>query len=122
MVVYYTEQRKQRERQMLMEELFLKGVMVMGASKLDPGRQVGVFNPDFVSGLHAQRRETGNKIRIEYAYLPAWVELGSAHYHDAFQKQFFHEHLSFPLLPLFCIIHNHGCEYKARQIFSIGFG
>src|SRR5882762_4610004 len=92
MVVYYTKQWKQRERQMLMEELFLKGVMVMGASKLDPGRQVGIFNPDFASGLPALRMAEIEKFRWlagEWNYenevpatriSPAYTDIGSSRF------------------------------------------
>ena len=36
---------------MLIEELFSKGVMTIGASKSHPQRQVGVFRPEGVSEL-----------------------------------------------------------------------
>lgn len=36
---------------MLIERLFASGVMQMGPSRLDPARQVGVFNPAALSGL-----------------------------------------------------------------------
>lgn len=42
---------------MLIEQLFASGVMRMGPSRLDPNRQVGVFNPDAISGLPALRAE-----------------------------------------------------------------
>jgi hypothetical protein len=34
---------------MLMQELFSRGIMKMGASRNDPSRQVGVFNREFVA-------------------------------------------------------------------------
>ena len=42
---------------MLIEQLFASGVMQMGVSRVDPSRQVGVFNPNAVSGLPALRTE-----------------------------------------------------------------
>jgi hypothetical protein len=53
MVVYYRI--KQKEKAMLIEELFSRGVMAMGPSRIDSSRQVGVFNPGFVSGLPSLR-------------------------------------------------------------------
>ncbi|HUB78934.1 MAG TPA: hypothetical protein VMB03_09070 [Bryobacteraceae bacterium] len=41
---------------MRIEELFSKGVMTMGPSRIDPSRQVGVFRPGAIAGL-AVRRE-----------------------------------------------------------------
>ena len=38
---------------MLMEKLFSSGIMQMGPSRADPGRQVGVFNPATAAGLPA---------------------------------------------------------------------
>jgi hypothetical protein len=40
---------------MLMERLFSAGIMQMGPSHVDPGRQVGVFNLERVAGLPALR-------------------------------------------------------------------
>jgi hypothetical protein len=40
---------------MLMQQLFSTGIMKMGPSRVDPARQVGVFDPNFVAGLPAQR-------------------------------------------------------------------
>lgn len=40
---------------MLIEKLFSAGIMEMGPSRVDPDRQVGVFNPEFVSSLPAFR-------------------------------------------------------------------
>ena len=48
---------------MLIEELFSRGVMIMGPSKADPSRQVGVFRPEAVSGLPAIRRSEMDKFR-----------------------------------------------------------
>ena len=42
---------------MLMEQLFSSGVMQMGASRVDPGRQVGVFNPAAIAGWPELRME-----------------------------------------------------------------
>ncbi len=36
---------------MQMEQLFSRGIMQMGPSRVDPQRQVGMFNPGFVAGL-----------------------------------------------------------------------
>ena len=48
---------------MLMEELFSRGIMAMGPSRVDPNRQVGVFNPSYVSGLPALRAAEMEKFR-----------------------------------------------------------
>ena len=48
---------------MLIEELFSRGVMKMGASRVDPGRQVGTFNLEFVSKLPALRAAEMEKFR-----------------------------------------------------------
>jgi hypothetical protein len=40
---------------MLMEELFNRGIMIMGPSRKDPRIQVGIFNPAFVANLPAER-------------------------------------------------------------------
>lgn len=42
---------------MLIEQLFESGVMQMGSSRVDPNRQVGVFNPNSVARLPALRAE-----------------------------------------------------------------
>ncbi len=47
---------------MLMEDLFFSGIMKMGPSRNDSDRQVGVFNPDFVSTLPAIRADEMKKI------------------------------------------------------------
>ena len=48
---------------MLIEELFTRGIMTMGPSRSDPGRQVGVFNTGFVSNLPALRAAEIEKFR-----------------------------------------------------------
>jgi hypothetical protein len=40
---------------LLIEKLFSAGIMKMGPSRADPGRQVGIFDPAFVSNLPALR-------------------------------------------------------------------
>lgn len=40
---------------MLIERLFSLGIMQMGPSRIDPKRQIGVFNPQHVAGLPAMR-------------------------------------------------------------------
>lgn len=42
---------------MLIEQLFSSGVMQMGPSRVDPGRQVGVFNPAAIAAVPAARTE-----------------------------------------------------------------
>src|SRR5512146_975091 len=76
-------------RKMLMERLFSSGVMQMGASRVDPGRQVGVFNPAALEGLPELRAarmkefswiagqwDRENVVPATEAN-PAYVELGS---------------------------------------------
>lgn len=48
---------------MLMERLFSSGIMQMGPSRVDPSRQVGVFNPGAIAGLPALRTSEMEKIR-----------------------------------------------------------
>lgn len=48
---------------MLMERLFSMGIMKMGPSRVDPQRQVGVFNPGFVAGLPGLRAAEMEKFR-----------------------------------------------------------
>ena len=48
---------------MLMQRLFSAGIMKMGLSRLDPGRQVGVFDPNFLAGLPALRAAEMEKFR-----------------------------------------------------------
>ena len=42
---------------MLIEQLFSSGLMHMGPSRVDPNRQVGVFNPGAIADLPAMRSE-----------------------------------------------------------------
>ena len=75
---------------MLMEQLFSRGIMQMGPSRVDPQRQAGVFNPTFVAGLPALRAAEMEKFRWmagEWAYenkvpatriSPAYTDIGSA--------------------------------------------
>ncbi len=48
-------------KQMLIQELFSKGIMKMGPSPVDPQRQVGVFNPEAIAGLPALRTQEMEK-------------------------------------------------------------
>jgi hypothetical protein len=48
---------------MLMERLFSSGIMQMGPSRVDPGREVGVFNPAAVAGMPAARSAALETIR-----------------------------------------------------------
>ena len=48
---------------MLIEELFSRGVMTMGASKSEPTRQVGVFRPEAVAHLPAIRTAEMERFR-----------------------------------------------------------
>ena len=77
---------------MLIERLFSSGIMQMGPSRVDPGRQVGVFNPAFVSGLPALRSAELEKFRWmagEWDYenevpatrvSPAYTDVGSSRF------------------------------------------
>ena len=77
---------------MLIEELFSKGLMTMGASKADPERQVGVFRPEAVSQLPAVRAAEMEKFRWivgEWNYenrvpatrlSPAYADVGSSRF------------------------------------------
>jgi hypothetical protein len=77
---------------MLMEELFSRGVMQMGASKADPARQVGVFRPEAVAPLAAIRAAEMEKFRWiagEWNYEnrvpatrcnPPYADVGTARY------------------------------------------
>ena len=47
---------------MLIERLFYTGIMQMGPSRIDPNRQVGVFNPEAIRDLPAQRVAEMQKI------------------------------------------------------------
>jgi len=48
---------------MLIEELFSRGVMTMGPSRIDPTRQVGVFRPEAVAQLPVIRAAEMEKFR-----------------------------------------------------------
>src|SRR5258708_6274987 len=48
---------------MLIEDLFSRGIMMMGPSRTDPSRQVGTFRPEFLSGLPALRAAEMEKFR-----------------------------------------------------------
>jgi hypothetical protein len=77
---------------MLIEELFARGVMIMGPSRTDPARQVGVFNAEALARLPALREEhmqTFRWIAGEWNYenlvpatrlSPAYTETGSSRY------------------------------------------
>jgi hypothetical protein len=77
---------------MLMENLFSSGVMRMGPSRNDPTRQVGVFNPEAVSGLPALRAARMEEVRWiagEWSYEnavpataanPAYSDVGTCRY------------------------------------------
>ncbi len=82
---------------MLMERLFSSGIMKMGPSRVDPDRQVGVFNPGFVAGLPELRAAEMEKFRWlagEWSYenavpatsiSPAYSDVGSARF--SFQEK-----------------------------------
>ncbi len=82
--------RAEKERSMLIQRLFASGIMKMGPSRADPGRLVGVFNPDAVAGLPALRTAEMEKLRWmagqwtyendvpSTAISPAYVDIGSA--------------------------------------------
>lgn len=77
---------------MLMERLFSSGIMKMGPSRVAPNRQVGVFNPDFVSGLPTLRAAKMEEFRwLEGAWSyenavpatsasPAYLDIGSSRF------------------------------------------
>jgi hypothetical protein len=74
---------------MLMEQLFSSGIMQMGPSRVDPVRQVGVFNPAAIAGLPAARSAGMERIlwmvgEWDYEnsvpptrYSPAYSDIGS---------------------------------------------
>jgi hypothetical protein len=74
---------------MLIAELFSRGIMKMGPSRVEPNRQVGVFNLEAVSTLPALRAEEMQKLRWlagEWTYenevpatavSPAYTDTGS---------------------------------------------
>jgi hypothetical protein len=75
---------------MLIEELFSRGIMTMGPSRIDPARQVGVFHREFVASLPALRASQMEKFRWlpgEWNYendvpatraSPAYIDIGSS--------------------------------------------
>ena len=77
---------------MLMERLFSSGVMKMGPSRVDPGREIGVFNPEAISGLPALRAAKMDEFRWiagEWSYEnsvpetranPAYVDVGQSRF------------------------------------------
>ncbi len=77
---------------MLIEELFSKGLMTMGASKADPERQVGIFRPEAISQLPAIKAAEMEKFRWivgEWNYenrvpatrlSPAYADVGSSRF------------------------------------------
>ena len=77
---------------MIIEELFSRGVMTMGASRVDPGRQVGVFRPEAISQLGAMRASELEKFhwlagawnhenRVPATrYSPAYTDVGSSRF------------------------------------------
>ena len=77
---------------MLMEELFSRGIMTMGPSRVDPSRQVGTFKPDYLAGLPALRASELEKFRWivgEWNHensvpatrvSPAYIDIGSSRY------------------------------------------
>ena len=77
---------------MLMERLFSSGIMQMGPSRVDPARQVGIFNRAAIEGLPALRTTEMEKIRWmagEWDYenqvpatriSPAYTDIGAAHF------------------------------------------
>ena len=77
---------------MLIETLFSSGVMRMGASRNDPARQVGVFNPEAVAELPALRTARMEEFRWiagEWSYEnavpataanPAYTDVGTCKY------------------------------------------
>ena len=77
---------------MLIEELFARGVMTMGASAVDPARQVAVFRPEAISQLAAIRSAELDKFRWiagEWNYenrvpatrlSPAYADIGSSRF------------------------------------------
>jgi hypothetical protein len=77
---------------MLIQELFSAGIMTMGPSRVDPSRQVGVFNPGRLVDLTARRAVEMEKFRWivgEWSYenavpatsvSPAYTDVGTAKY------------------------------------------
>jgi hypothetical protein len=81
---------------MLMQQLFSTGIMKMGPSRVDPARQVGVFDPGLVAGLPALRTAELENFRWlvgEWSYenavpatslSPAYSDIGTSRF--AFSK------------------------------------
>lgn len=77
---------------MLIERLFSTGIMQMGPSRVDPQRQVGVFNPAALAGLPALRSAELARFRWiagEWTYgnavpatsvSPAYSDIGAARF------------------------------------------
>jgi hypothetical protein len=77
---------------MLIEQLFSRGIMAMGPSRVDPNRQVGVFNADYVSSLPALRASEMERFRWlvgEWSHenqvpatrvSPAYTDVGSSRF------------------------------------------
>jgi len=77
---------------MLIQELFAAGIMKMGPSRVDPQRQVGIFDPAFVTNLPALRASEMEKFRWlagEWTYenkvpatpiSPAYSDIGTGRY------------------------------------------
>jgi hypothetical protein len=76
---------------MLMQELFWRGIMKMGASPNDPSRQVAVFNPEFVAKLPERAAEMEKFRWIAGAWnhenevpatsvSPAYTDIGSSNF------------------------------------------
>jgi hypothetical protein len=75
---------------MLIEELFSRGIMTMGASRTDPKRQVGTFNSNLVSrlpGLRASHMEQFRWLVGEWNHenhvpatrlSPTYIDIGSS--------------------------------------------
>ena len=86
---------------MLMQELFSKGIMTMGPSRIDPERQVGIFNPEAVAGMPALRTQEMEKflwlvgewnyenVVPSTPYSPAYGDIGSMKYALSADKNWF---------------------------------
>src|SRR5215467_3368788 len=77
---------------MLMEELFSRGIMTMGPSRVDPTRQTGIFNPAAIAGLAEARAvelqkfgwlagewHHGNEVPAT-SLSPAYTDIGSCRF------------------------------------------
>jgi len=81
-----------KEKTMVIEQLFSRGVMKMGPSQVDPSRQTGIFNSDVLSSLQALRTSEMEKFRWlagEWNYEndvpatpanPAYTDIGSSRF------------------------------------------